>query len=459
MNNHSANVGRKRTKKTPANDFEEAVEDNAQIYDNVREIVDDNEGEDLMENVEQDYNAIQKLDEYDYEDLDEEDYGAMDPEAKRRAEKEIVKRAKQEGRVRRDDGMNRRIKNLIKDESENSSVVDKDSHKGERGLGDATEDFDDEDCSKLDFEKFNDLETIRGKLPDWISQKETQQYIKYIFKQFLRFFCAKDSSIKKYDHKITEMCSNNRMSMEIEFNDLSNSCPTLAYWVFEAPNIILKIFNNCLYNVACKKFPGYSEIQEEVFVKIANFPLKEELRELRTFHLNTLVKVEGVVTRRHPVCSQLKQVFYICRCGERKGPIYVSEGMAANLNACIRCHARPPFAIDSEETKYRNYQKVIVQESPSSVPPGRVPRHKEVILLADNIDAARPGDEVEITGIYTSNYEYSLNQKHGFPVFSTQIEANHIALKHQKELENIDRSEIDEFEKFAREPRCFEHLY
>ena len=67
--------------------------------------------------------------------------------------------------------------------------------------------------------------------------------------------------------------------------------------------------------------------------------------------------------------------------------------------------------IDKESTIYRNYQKVTVQESPGDVPPGRVPRHKDVVLLGDNIDVARPGDEVEITGIYTNRYDYQLNVK------------------------------------------------
>jgi len=43
---------------------------------------------------------------------------------------------------------------------------------------------------------------------------------------------------------------------------------------------------------------------------------------------------------------------------------------------------------------------VTLQETPGTVPPGRVPRQKEVILLADLIDTAKPGEEVEVTGIY-----------------------------------------------------------
>jgi DNA replicative helicase MCM subunit Mcm2 (Cdc46/Mcm family) len=47
---------------------------------------------------------------------------------------------------------------------------------------------------------------------------------------------------------------------------------------------------------------------------------------------------------------------------------------------------------------YQNYQKLTLQETPGSVPAGRLPRHKEVILLADLIDCARPGEEIEVTG-------------------------------------------------------------
>lgn len=35
-----------------------------------------------------------------------------------------------------------------------------------------------------------------------------------------------------------------------------------------------------------------------------------------------------------------------------------------------------------------------LQESPGSVPAGRLPRHREVILLWDLIDTAKPGEEV-----------------------------------------------------------------
>ena len=61
---------------------------------------------------------------------------------------------------------------------------------------------------------------------------------------------------------------------------------------------------------------------------------------------------------------------------------------------------------------YRNYQKITLQESPGKVPAGRVPRRKDVIVGNDLIDAARPGEEVLITGVYENTYDVRLAGKY-----------------------------------------------
>ncbi len=58
-----------------------------------------------------------------------------------------------------------------------------------------------------------------------------------------------------------------------------------------------------------------------------------------------------------------------------------------------------------------------------------------MILLGDNIDVARPGDEVEIVGIYKCERE-NFNEKLGSPIFKTFIEGNYV--KETREI--IERS-------------------
>ena len=78
-----------------------------------------------------------------------------------------------------------------------------------------------------------------------------------------------------------------------------------------------------------------------------------------------------------------------------------------------------------------------IQETPGTVPPGRVPRQKEVLLQHDLVDSARPGDEVEITGVYVNRLDYLGNIKHGFPVFHTVIEANFVRRFGDEEVVDI----------------------
>merc|ERR1712226_904381 len=96
---------------------------------------------------------------------------------------------------------------------------------------------------------------------------------------------------------------------------------------------------------------------------------------------------------------------------------------------CPECQSQGPFQVNMELTLYKNYQRITIQESPGKVTAGRLPRSKDAILLGDLCDSCRPGDEIELTGVYTNNYDGSLNTNNGFPVFATVIMANHILRK------------------------------
>ena len=51
-----------------------------------------------------------------------------------------------------------------------------------------------------------------------------------------------------------------------------------------------------------------------------------------------------------------------------------------------------------------------IQESPGTVPPGRLPRHREVICLWDLIDQAKPGEEIVSCGyneLYNRNLDWT----------------------------------------------------
>lgn len=220
----------------------------------------------------------------------------------------------------------------------------------------------------------------------------------------------------------------NSESLEISFLHLVESKAILAYFLANSPASMLPILDEVAFDVILLYYPSYDRIHPEIHVRIADLPSKSNLRELRQANLNSLVRVGGVVTRRTGVFPQLKYIKFDClSCGEVLGPFLQDPQVELKISYCSNCQKRGPFRINSEQTVYRNFQKLTLQESPGTVPAGRLPRHREVILLWDLIDAAKPGEEVEITGVYRNNFDASLNTKNGFPVFATVLEANHVA--------------------------------
>lgn len=192
---------------------------------------------------------------------------------------------------------------------------------------------------------------------------------------------------------------------------------------------MLPILNEVAIDIVGEIYPDYHKIHDQIFVRVRDLPVEDKLRDLRQVHLNALIKIRGVVTKRTSVFPELQQRYYRCAgCQDLKGPLYHSsaDDEALYLGTCLFCHGARRWVLEEHMSLYRNYQKWTIQETPGSVPPGRVPRQKEIFVLNDLVDSARPGDEVEITGIFLNRFDYQANVKHGFPVFQTVIEANNV---------------------------------
>ena len=311
---------------------------------------------------------------------------------------------------------------------------------------------------EVDIEAFK-LEDPKGPLKEWLLGDGVKRQIEKRFKDFLNNYTDTDGT-PTYGARIKEMCKANRQSLEVDYYHLSRFAPILAVWVADAPKIMLEYFHESAFKVVLSRFENYGKIHEQIFVRITNLPIVDAIRDIRQQHLNGLVKIRGVVTRRTGVFPQLYQVKYDCaKCNYTIGPLYQTTEKEVRVSACPSCGSNGPFTVNVEQTVYRNYQKITLQESPGIVPPGRLPRHKEVLLLNDLIDCARPGDEIEVCGIYTQSVDFALNAVNGFPVFSTMVEANYVYKSNDAfaatRLSDEDRAEINSL---SRDPKIAQRI-
>eukprot|EP00698_Gefionella_okellyi_P017986 TRINITY_DN5349_c0_g1_i1.p1 TRINITY_DN5349_c0_g1~~TRINITY_DN5349_c0_g1_i1.p1 ORF type:complete len:910 (-),score=254.80 TRINITY_DN5349_c0_g1_i1:47-2776(-) len=424
-------------------DESEADEDNA-IEDDDAGDQEESEGEDLMETNEQDYRRIRELDHYEGENLDDAEQGDDDPDARAAAEEAMERRDRIRGAVGRR-GDDRMPAALQMDREYLPTLA---ARRQAQQLGEASE----QEVSIA-------LEDYKGPIREYIVLGAPRNEIKKRFKQFLTTFLDRNHR-PVYSQKIQDMCSRQLESLEVSFVDLSRGVSLLAIWVADAPNEMLEIFDEVTMEVVRSMFPEYHHIHDAVHVRIAALPIADNLRDLRQIHLNVLIKVTGVVTRRTSVFPQLKLVRFDCaKCGYALSPLVQNTEKEVRPGSCPECQSKGPFMLNEQTTVYRNYQKITLQESPGKVPAGRLPRSKEVILLGDLIDTARPGEEIDVTGVYKNSFDSSLNNKQGFPVFSTIIEANFIAKKEDAVASsNLTTEERKEILKLAREPNIGDRI-
>ncbi|MEE6502161.1 hypothetical protein FKM82_004425 [Ascaphus truei] len=387
--------------------------------------VEEEDGEELIgDGMERDYRAIPELDIYEAEGLDDEDAENLTASQRDAAEQAMRLRDREMGHEL---GRMRRGLLYDSDEEEEERPARK-RRMAERAADGAAEEEDDDMIESIE-----NLEDMKGhSVREWVSMAATRLEIYHRFKNFLRTH-VDEHGHNVFKEKISDMCKENKESLAVNYEDLAAREHVLAYFLPEAPAEMLKIFDEAAKEVVLVMYPKYDRIAHEIHVRISHLPLVEALRSLRQLHLNQLIRTSGVVTCCTGVLPQLSMVKYNCnKCNFILGPFFQSQNQEVKPGSCPECQSLGPFEINMEETVYQNYQRITIQESPGKVAAGRLPRSKECILLADLVDSCKPGDEIELTGIYHNNYDGSLNTASGFPVFATVIMANHIAKKDDK---------------------------
>lgn len=384
------------------------------------------EGEGLFDDdMERDYRPIPELDTYDGGALDDAEYEALSPGARAQVDAILRKRDREQAK-----GQGRMRSQLFYDSDDD---VDEDKGpKRRRRLAERAAEGEED----MPLESIENLEDTKGHtVREWVSMPGPKLEITNRFKSFLRT-TVDDKGNNVFKEKIKQMVEDNKESLVVDYTMLAETQDVLAFFLPEAPFEMLELFDAATKSVVLAMYPLYTNIAPEISVRIANLPLEEDIRSLRQIHLNQLVRTAGVVTSCTTILPQLRLIYYDCmKCTGVFGPFVQNQNQEVKPNACPECQSYGPFQVNMEKTVYQNYQRITVQESPGKIAAGRLPRSKDAILLADLVDSCRPGDEVQVTGIYTNSYDGALNTKNGFPVFATVLMANYI-------LKNDDKHSV-----------------
>lgn len=180
--------------------------------------------------------------------------------------------------------------------------------------------------------------------------------------------------------------------------------------------------------------------------------------------LNKLVKVQGIVTKMSIVNPKLHKSYHYVEA-TKSGVIknYADNFSITEKGDLDKSHTFPTLdaagnkmTADFGYCEYSKVQKLVIQELPERAPPGQLPRSVTVILENDLVDRVKPGDRVEVTGIYKSiPGEYSATSG----VFQTIIYGTNIEeMIRSNKNDRIDAVDIENFKKLSKRKDCFDVL-
>lgn len=193
-------------------------------------------------------------------------------------------------------------------------------------------------------------------------------------------------------------------------------------------------------------------------------------RGLKSQLIGNLVSVQGIVTKMSIVKPKIQTSVHYCEA-TRKGLVKhyndpnnladqaedAVKPLAGNDTFPVKDANDNPISAEYGYCMYKDTQTVVIQEMPEYAPPGQLPRSVTVVLENDLVDKLKPGDRVEVTGVYKTRPTTKMGVTNG--IFQTHIVATGVkSLLAEKEKPMMSEQDIRNIRKLAKDKDVFKTL-
>ncbi|CAH0389438.1 unnamed protein product [Bemisia tabaci] len=218
-----------------------------------------------------------------------------------------------------------------------------------------------------------------------------------IFQDFLEEF--REDGVVKYLDGAKELKNEERNTMEVSFEDVEKYNQNLSATIIEEYFRIYPYLCQAVANFV-KDHAGETKKNKEFYVSFIDVPTRHKVREMTATKIGTLIRISGQVTRTHPVHPELVSGTFKCLDCQQVIRDVHQEFKFTQPTICTNpiCSNRRRFTLDVHNSVFVDFQKVRVQEIPSELPRGSIPRCVEIILRAETVESVQAGDRYDFTG-------------------------------------------------------------
>ncbi|KAF8078335.1 MCM2/3/5 family-domain-containing protein [Lyophyllum atratum] len=193
--------------------------------------------------------------------------------------------------------------------------------------------------------------------------------------RILEEFLESDSPIYNYKDDIHRMLRNDQTRLIVNIDDLRDYNREFADGLLKQPTEFLPA-----YRVGFSGSFGDHHVSP---------------RTLHAAHLGKMISLEGIITRCSLVRPKMLKSY--------------RDATTSTSNLPPTSSVLPQTDDDGHplQTEYglcvfRDHQRISIQEMPERAPAGQLPRSTDIILDDDLVDKCKPGDRIQLVGVYRS---------------------------------------------------------
>lgn len=219
---------------------------------------------------------------------------------------------------------------------------------------------------------------------------------------------------------------------------------TLYQQLVNYPSDIIPLFDLAA-NDLFRQLNGDGTLEDDFKIQVRTNKLRHitSMRELGPDKMDMLVAIKGIVIRCSDIVPDMRIASFRCaQCGYLE-KVTLERGKVEEPNSCNRCLAKYSFELMHNYSLFSDKQHIKLQETPENIPEGEVPHTVHICCYDDLVDQVRPGDRIEVTGIFRAcPMRVSRNRRTLKSIYSTYIDVVCYEKVHKQSF-NAEEDQID----------------
>ncbi|KAE9593354.1 hypothetical protein Lal_00028751 [Lupinus albus] len=281
----------------------------------------------------------------------------------------------------------------------------------------------------------------------------------------------------KYEKMIKHVIDVDGESLDVDACDVFDHDPDLYTKMVRYPLEVLAIFDLVLMNMVSRLNPMF---EKHIQTRIFNLKTSTSMRNLNPSDIERMISLKGMIIRCSSIIPEIREAIFRCIvCGYCSDPVAVERGRITEPTICLReeCKSRNSMTLVHNRCRFTDKQIVRLQETPDEIPEGGTPHTVSVLMHDKLVDAGKPGDRIEVTGIYRAmSVRIGPSQRTVKSLFKTYIDCLHIKkndksrmlIEDAMDVDNgpgrsseevfFDKDKVAQLKELSRQPDIYERL-